>query len=340
MEGIAVGYEEVLQDYQMNAVHPSMRMRAMGLLMLHVGVPAEQVSMVVGRSVRTLQRWVAGWRATRMASLYTGHIGNRNAAALTREQHDEVVRVLQAPPTDPDGVPVGFWSLPRLKNYIAAAFEVTFCSDSSYQLLLHHAGLSFKKPATQDQRRPSEDVVASRMEQIRTRVGQALDAGDLVFAADEVRIEHEALTRRAWCRTGVPTVLEVDRQRRSQSYIGFLNHADGSVELMALDWQNTHTIIDALTRLVENHPGQKITIVWDNAGWHRSHNLRQHLGEGNRFENITLEWLPPYCPDHNPIEHVWGEAKQHISNHQRPHFNDTREAFETYIQQKKFPYRL
>ena len=86
--------------------------------------------------------------------------------------------------------------------------------------------------------------------------------GYLVFAADEVRIEHEALTRRAWCRRGVPTVLEVDRQRRCQSYIGFLNQADGSVELTALDWQNSHTIIDALTQLVDKHPGQKITIVW------------------------------------------------------------------------------
>ncbi|MDO5084365.1 MAG: hypothetical protein Q4D89_13340 [Arachnia propionica] len=51
MEGIAFGYEELLQDYQVNGVHPSMRMRAMGLLILHVGIPAEQVAMVAGRSV-------------------------------------------------------------------------------------------------------------------------------------------------------------------------------------------------------------------------------------------------------------------------------------------------
>ena len=135
-------------------------------------------------------------------------------------------------------------------------------------------------------------------------------------------------------------MLEVDRQRRCQSYIGFLNQADGSVELTALDWQNSHTIIDALTQLVDKHPGQKITIVWDNAGWHKSRELKQHLGKGNRFADITLLWLPPYCPDHNPIEHVWGEAKTHISNLQRPHFTDTRNAFETYIRKKKFPYRL
>ena len=98
----------------MNAVYPSMRKRAMGLLMLHVGIPVEQVSRVVGKSERSLQRRVAEWRDERMASLYTGHIGNRNAAKLSQAQHDEVMRVLQTPPTDPDGLPVGFWSLPRL----------------------------------------------------------------------------------------------------------------------------------------------------------------------------------------------------------------------------------
>jgi len=340
VEGFAAGYEELLQDYQVNAVYPSMRKRAMGLLMLHVGIPVEQVSRVVGKSERSLQRWVAEWRDERMASLYTGHIGNRNAAKLSQAQHDEVMRVLQTPPTDPDGLPVGFWSLPRLKDYIATEFEVVLASDSSYQVLLHHAGLSFKQPAARDQRRPAEEVVAARVEQIRDLVDHARAQGHLVFAADEVRIEHEALTRRAWCRRGVPTVLEVDRQRRCQSYIGFLNQADGSVELTALDWQNSHTIIDALTQLVDKHPGQKITIVWDNAGWHKSRELKQHLGKGNRFADITLLWLPPYCPDHNPIEHVWSEAKTHISNLQRPHFTDTRNAFETYIRKKKFPYRL
>ena len=38
----------------------------MGLLMLHVGIPVEQVSKVVGKSERSLQRWVAEWRDERM----------------------------------------------------------------------------------------------------------------------------------------------------------------------------------------------------------------------------------------------------------------------------------
>lgn len=61
MKGIVFGREEVLQDYQMNAVHPSIRMRAVGLLMLHVGVYG---GGKIGADIATLglKGMQRGWR--------------------------------------------------------------------------------------------------------------------------------------------------------------------------------------------------------------------------------------------------------------------------------------
>ncbi len=59
--------------------------------------------------------------------------------------------------------------------------------------------------------------------------------------------------------------------------------------------------------------------------------LRDHLGEGNPLANVHLVWLPPYAPDHNPIEKVWNEAKAAISNRQGLVFEDTCIGFETFI---------
>ena len=166
------------------------------------------------------------------------------------------------------------------------------------------------------------------------------DENVIVVSADEVRIEHEAITRRAWCRRGARTRIGVDRKRQSQSYIGFLHEADGSVDLMRLDWQNTSNIVKALTDLTLRYPDKNTVVVWDNAGWHKSKKLREHLGEGNILERIHLINLPPYSPHKNPIERVWGEGKRSISNRQRAHFEDTRNAFETFIRGNKFSYRL
>lgn len=80
--------------------------------------------------------------------------------------------------------------------------------------------------------------------------------------------------------------------------------------------------------------------MWDNASWHKTKALRALLGPGNQFEDLHLINFPPYAPDHNPIEHVWGEKKDAISNIQRHTFEDTRDAFENRIVSRTFNYRI
>ena len=55
---------------------------------------------------------------------------------------------------------------------------------------------------------------------------------------------------------------------------------------------------------------------------------------------VRLINLPPYCPDMNPVEHVWKEAEDSIGDHQRAAFENTRTAFEAFITSNRFPYRL
>jgi transposase len=50
--------------------------------------------------------------------------------------------------------------------------------------------------------------------------------------------------------------------------------------------------------------------------------------------------MPPYAPDHNPIEHVWNTTKQAVANLQRHTFEDTKKAFAGYIAGRQFRYGL
>lgn len=95
-----------------------------------------------------------------------------------------------------------------------------------------------------------------------TEVAQLLAQPDtIVVSADEVRIEHEAIIRRAWYQKGTNTKLAVDRQRQAQSYIGFLHETDGHVDLCPLDWQDTEHVTQALIHLTLKYPGKRIAIV-------------------------------------------------------------------------------
>src|SRR3990167_10838217 len=84
--------------------------------------------------------------------------------------------------------------------------------------------------------------------------------------------------------------------------------------LIPLDWQDTKNITEALRELKRRYEGEKLCIIWDNARWHRSKDLRVLLGEGHEFENIHFVWLPPYAPDENPEEHVWKIGKDAVGN--------------------------
>lgn len=46
-------------------------------------------------------------------------------------------------------------------------------------------------------------------------------------------------------------------------------------------------------------------IVLDNASFHKRDELQRHCLSGGH----TPEFLPPYSPDLNPIEHKWAQAK-------------------------------
>ena len=46
-------------------------------------------------------------------------------------------------------------------------------------------------------------------------------------------------------------------------------------------------------------------LVMDNASFHK----RADIQEVIRQQDIILEYLPPYSPDLNPIEHKWAQAK-------------------------------
>ncbi|RAX45336.1 IS630 family transposase, partial [Arthrobacter sp. AQ5-05] len=50
--------------------------------------------------------------------------------------------------------------------------------------------------------------------------------------------------------------------------------------------------------------------------------------------------FPPYAPDHNPIEHVWNDAKNAISNVQRNDFESTVTSFEAHVRSRVFDYKI
>ena len=313
------------------------RMKAEAILYASRGVDVSIIAEMVERSVKTIREWLAGWRDSRMCSVLTGHAGNQNAAKPTRAQKEDLKAVLAQPPSQ-TGVHAEFWDVPAIRDVVKILFDVEYESDSSYQLLLRFCGLSFKLPDPFDKHR-DEQAITRRMAGVKALVKDLLDAGWEVYAADEVRLEHEAETRRMWLPRGQRTKLSVDRKKTSQSFFGALSLTNKKVKLYPIEGnQNTEQTILALDRLQRETETEKIAVVPGGARFHHAKMLTGLYEPGQLLERITLVFLSPYVPDHNPVEHVRNAARNDIATIQRETPEETFGAFASYVTGRAFDY--
>ncbi|WP_051383763.1 transposase [Propionibacterium acidifaciens] len=131
----------------------------------------------------------------------------------------------------------------------------------------------------------------------------------------------------------------MDRKKTSQSFFGALSPTSKRVTLYPVEGnQNTEQTILALERLQRETETEKIAVVLDNARFHHAKALTALHEPGRLLERITPIHLPPYAPDHNPVEHVRNAAKNNIATIQRETPEETLGASASYVTGRSFDY--
>lgn len=91
-------------------------------------------------------------------------------------------------------------------------------------------------------------------------------------------------------------------------------------------------VADYLRDLLKHLRG-RVIVVWDNGPMHKGQAIRDLL---EQYPRLTIEHLPPYAPEFNPVEQLWSHLKfGHCANlipHGLDHLED--EALEFLIETK------
>jgi transposase len=327
----------LLKAYFQTSPVALLRLKAQAILMLSQNLRLDDIATLLFRGVRTIKRWLNDFEQRRMSSIFHGMHRNQNASKLTPEQKQEIREVLRQSPQE-KGLPKPFWDVPQLKTYLKTEFGIVYESDQSYHYLLKFSGLSFKYPSKISPRR-DEALIKKTIQEIKTQIEpMMIDDQWMVFTADETRLQLEAEIRRAWLMHGERTLIKTERSSEHQNYLGFLDQKTGNCRVFEIEKGNQKEIIRVLQQLVQDYPNQPICIIWDNARWHIGELLRTELA--STLKHVHLIKFPPYAPDHNPIEHVWQDAKQKISNRNAIPFETVKALFLRHISQRTFPYQL
>ena len=73
------------------------------------------------------------------------------------------------------------------------------------------------------------------------------------------------------------------------------------------DSYDTDTLIGVLEQLAGFYAGQQVVLLWDGLSSHWSYKMRAHLDKQQDW--LTVERLPAYAPDLNPVEFLWANLK-------------------------------
>lgn len=156
----------------------------------------------------------------------------------------------------------------------------------------------------------------------------------LVLSMDEMSLYLQATLSRVWFPVGQRPKLRISPQRDCLHFYGALNWRTGQDVSLPLPVLNAQATVHFLRHLLACFPTQPLLLVLDRAPWHRGEPIRQFLAANPRLELI---YFPPACPELNPQEHVWKQARQAVShNHTFTRLGQLRHAFSHFLDTTRF----
>jgi transposase len=129
---------------------------------------------------------------------------------------------------------------------------------------------------------------------------------------DESGFLMSPLVRRTWAPAGkTPILLQRGRSHRKVSAIAAIVVSPNAqrVNLYFRLHINTSiyaTLVKAFLRQLSNQIPDKFIIVWDRLNTHRARIVAQWISSK---KHVSQNFFPPYVPELNPVEYVWGNVK-------------------------------
>jgi transposase len=125
---------------------------------------------------------------------------------------------------------------------------------------------------------------------------------------DEASFRQDPTLYRTWARIGQQPQIFTYGKRNTQ-------HVFGSIAVYSLHFLykfaevcNAIAHLKFLEYMVQKFYPNKIFLVIDNARYHKEEQVKSWCKDNNRY--IECWFLPPYSPEFNPMESIWGYTRR------------------------------
>ena len=279
------------------------------LLVHHV--PVAVVCERWGLSPACIYGWQKAFLLRGLDSLVYGHGGGRQPK-LSPKQKQRLVELIDAGPLIV-GCETACWTSVLIRVLIWREFGVLY--NCQYVCtLLHNLGFSFQKA-----RFVSDHLDAARrqhwLQQEWPRILRTAQRHQgLILFEDEASFAQWGSLSYTWAKRGQQPEVKTSGKRKGYKVFGAIEYFSGRLFYQGIEGRfNSESYRGFLQRIMEQTT-QPLFLIHDGARYHTSA-ATQAFFAAHR-DRITVEPLPSYSPDYNPIEYLWKKTKKRATHNQ------------------------
>ena len=280
------------------------------VLLYMEGYSRKKISEILHIPLRTVSYHILSYEKGGMESLL---IVKQPGAQkkLTDKQETELLSVISTQTPKEVGLGVfANWTAALACAFVKQKFGISYSSRGMLNLF-DRLGLSYTRPTyTLDKADPK------KQEQFRKTFEtlKKLLEGDIttILFEDESMIRDYQAIMKTWFPKGKQRIIPTYGKHEGVKLVGFLDYETGHVYVEEHKKYDAEVFLQFLKNVLSQYPNGKTVIILDNARIHHAKLLKEFLDKNK--DCLEPVYLPPYSPNLNKIEELWGWLKDSVIN--------------------------
>jgi transposase len=288
------------------------------LLALAQGQSVSAVAQMLCLGEQTVRDYRNQYLFKGMASLvYKAPPGR--PSKLTKTQRQQLAKWIKAGPQD-SGYTSGCWNTPMIQDLIERHFGVVY-HPHYIATLLKNMGFSYQKARFVSDPLSEAKRLAWRQTRWPKLLCQAKHRKALLLFGDEASFAQWGSLSYTWAPKGQQPEVPTSGKRKAYKVFGLIDYFSGRFFYKAHTGRFNSQSYAAFLLDVLSQTTQPVVVIQDGARYHTSKAMQAFFE--THADRLTIEQLPAYSPDFNPIEHLWKKVKKEATHLKHfPEFSD------------------
>ena len=309
-------YRRLQQAFASGSLQLVKRIHA--LLALAQGQNVSEVAEMLSLGEQTVRDYRNQYLFKGMASLvYKAPPGR--PSKLTKTQRQQLAEWIKASPPG-SGYTSGCWNTPMIQDLIQRHFGVVY-HPHYIATLLKNMGFSYQKARFVSDLLSEAKRLAWRQTRWPKILCQAKQRKALLLFGDEASFAQWGSLSYTWAPKGQQPAVPTSGKRKAYKVLGLIDYFSGRFFYKAHAGRFNSESYAAFLLEVLSQTTQPVVVIQDGARYHTSKAMRAFFV--THADRLTIEQLPAYSPDFNPIEHLWKKVTKEATHLKHfPEFTD------------------